>query len=601
MTTRSGASYRKETTRTMAEEGELTMAEVLKALLEDRQLREKELAEERARREEELKRREEELLEERARREEELLEERARREEELREERHRREEETLRREEAMRQQMDLLRGLIEGVQKQGETAAIKLERDRDVKVTKLTEEDDIEAYLTTFERLMKAYDVREERWAFKLAPQLVGKAQQAYAAMNPDEAKDYAKLKKAILRRYDINEESYRQRFRSAVRKQGKTNRELAARLDDLADKWTQGCETKEELKDLVVLEQLVNTLPDEVRVWVKERKPKTSMEAGQLADDYIQARKQNAGGTSSSMNRKFAERPGQPRPCQRCGKPGHQARDCRTIFRPRGQEKGLEDAGKRLDKPKRDLKDVECFNCHKKGHYSSNCPHNAMFCREKQGNHGRRASGTQVQKCEKTGVSKSGLVEGKPVDNILLDTGCSRTLIHQSLVPKEKLLEGEAVAIRCAHGDTVLYPLAQVDLEIDGQPLEVQAAVSDRLPMAVLLGTDVPQLRGLLSGELLGSEPRIENALVVTRARAKQQLEEEAKQRQRELSTEVQPTTLNQIEGIPEQEDLPTVPENPEDEEIGIPVELRHLDEDERKRNSPGVRSERIGSNTCH
>ena len=41
---------------------------------------------------------------------------------------------------------NLLRGLVEGVQKQGEKAAIKLERDRDVKVTKLIEEDDIEAY-----------------------------------------------------------------------------------------------------------------------------------------------------------------------------------------------------------------------------------------------------------------------------------------------------------------------------------------------------------------------------------------------------------------------------------------------------------------------
>ena len=44
-----------------------------------------------------------------------------------------------------------------------------------------------------------------------------------------------------------------------------RTNRELVARLDTLADKWRQGCETKEELKDLVVLEQLVNTMPDEV------------------------------------------------------------------------------------------------------------------------------------------------------------------------------------------------------------------------------------------------------------------------------------------------------------------------------------------------
>jgi len=78
-----------------------------------------------------------------------------------------------------------------------------------------TEDDNIEAYLTTFERLMAAYEVKRERWAFKLAPQLVGKAQQAYAAMSADDAADYDKLKKAILRRYDINEESYRQRFRS--------------------------------------------------------------------------------------------------------------------------------------------------------------------------------------------------------------------------------------------------------------------------------------------------------------------------------------------------------------------------------------------------
>ena len=85
------------------------------------------------------------------------------------------------------------------------------------------------SYITTFERLMKAYDIKEDCWSFKLAPQLVGKAQQAYAAMPPDDAKDYVKLKDAILRRYDINEENYRQRFRSAASKPRETNRELRA------------------------------------------------------------------------------------------------------------------------------------------------------------------------------------------------------------------------------------------------------------------------------------------------------------------------------------------------------------------------------------
>ena len=56
--------------------------------------------------------------------------------------------------------------------------------------------------------------------------------------MPPDDLKAYAKLKDAILRRYDINEEGYRQRFRSAASKPGETNREFRARLSDLAKKW---------------------------------------------------------------------------------------------------------------------------------------------------------------------------------------------------------------------------------------------------------------------------------------------------------------------------------------------------------------------------
>ena len=127
--------------------------------------------------------------------------------------------------------------------------------ERDVKIVKLTEQDDIEAYLTTFERIMVAYEVPKERWTFKLAPQLVGKAQQAYAAMNPDEAQDYDQLKEAILLRYNINEESYRQKFWSTIKVQGEGNRELASRLRDLTDKWMQGCNSVEDVKDRIVME----------------------------------------------------------------------------------------------------------------------------------------------------------------------------------------------------------------------------------------------------------------------------------------------------------------------------------------------------------
>ena len=83
------------------------------------------------------------------------------RERELEEERCRREEEMLRREEQTQRQMEILQTLVEGVQMQGEAATRRAEKEKDVRVPKLTEEDDIVAYLTTFERLMVAYKVRK--------------------------------------------------------------------------------------------------------------------------------------------------------------------------------------------------------------------------------------------------------------------------------------------------------------------------------------------------------------------------------------------------------------------------------------------------------
>jgi len=65
--------------------------------------------------------------------------------------------------------------------------------------------------------------------------------------------------------------------------------------------------------------------------------------------------------------------------------------------------------------------------------------------------------------------------------------------------VSVDKILEGEVVAIRCAHGDTFLYPLAMVHLQINGYNIGVKAALSDTLPMPVLLGTNVPQLQELI------------------------------------------------------------------------------------------------------
>ena len=80
-----------------------------------------------------------------------------------------------------------------------------------------------------------------------------------------------------------------------------------------------------------------------------------------------------------------------------------------------------------------------------------------------------------------------------------------------------------------CAHGDTVLYLLARVHMEVEGKPIEVEAAVSDRLLVGVLLGTDVSQLPELLTQQNSGvGEP--EKAMVImTRAAVQKPKEQKA------------------------------------------------------------------------
>ena len=132
--------------------------------------------------------------------------------------------------------------------------------------------------------------VRRDRWAYLLAPQLTGRAQKAFAAMGEVEASDYDVLKTAILKRYNINEETYRRQLRASAKQSGESYRELATRVMDLMCKWTTERRTREEVLEQLAVEQLLESMPEDVRIWIRERKPKTCAEAGELADDYVHA-----------------------------------------------------------------------------------------------------------------------------------------------------------------------------------------------------------------------------------------------------------------------------------------------------------------------
>ena len=187
--------------------------------------------------------------------------------------------------------------------------------------------------------------------------------------------------------------------------------------------------------------------------------------------------------------------------------------------------------------KSRGDQNSVKCYNCRQRGHISTKCPSAALFCKLEQQSPVRQ-SGVKA-----TSVCRSEQVEGIQVNQIVLDTGCSRTMVRRDLVPGHKLIEGDAVTIWCAHGDTVLYPVAQLELQVNGVPVCVEAAVSESLLVQILLGTDVPELN-----QLLGDSIMFDNCMmVVTRTQAMKQLQEETTTRSKEHESGAKPHRISE------------------------------------------------------
>ena len=126
----------------------------------------------------------------------------------------------------------------------------------------------------------------------------------------------------------------------------------------------------------------------------------------------------------------------------------------------------------------------------------------------------------------------------------IMLDTGCSRTLVRRDLVLQEQFIKGAVVPIRCAHGDTVVYPLALVDITLGGCSVQMEAAVSETLPLDALLGTDVPVLKQLIDEAT--AETVEEGFLVTTRVQSKRRAQEEQFQQEKEKKSGATPSSLD-------------------------------------------------------
>ena len=239
-----------------------------------------------------------------------------------------------------------------------------------------------------------------------------------------------------------------------------------------------------------------------------------TSMIAGKLAEDYQQTRKT----TDDDQVRPKEKPPDGGKRCLVCRKTGNLARECpNKALKQSVRRSSTEEPHSSTSREETRQTTLRCYTCDGKVTHRKQCPSKALFCRNRN----------ELRSTVKDTVLHQGVVNGFLVDDILLDTGCSKTIVRRDLVGEERWLEGESTVIQCAHGDAIAYPLGTIELEIQGKPVLVGAAVSDTLPQSALVGTDVLGLLEMLQGS--STEEPLEKALVMMmRSRTQRQPTEE-------------------------------------------------------------------------
>ncbi|XP_068731657.1 GRB10-interacting GYF protein 2-like isoform X2 [Montipora capricornis] len=220
--------------------------------------------------------------------------------------------------------------------------------------------DDLDAYLQRFERFAETAKWKKDGWASKLSALLSGRALEVYSRLSEDAAKDYDRVKIALMKRYNLTEDGYRRKFRVSKPEVDESPEQFIVRLDRYLLRWLELSDTArtfDGLKDLIVKEQFIDSCPKDLAIHLRERAPETLAKIAKIADQYLEAHGKHL---FSSAGRKPTVQPEreevknmQINPpalhCFKCNTRGHKAVNCPTLTR-------------------------KCFLCGKQGHEARNC-----------------------------------------------------------------------------------------------------------------------------------------------------------------------------------------------------------------------------------
>ncbi|XP_054833928.1 zinc finger and SCAN domain-containing protein 30-like isoform X2 [Eublepharis macularius] len=149
--------------------------------------------------------------------------------------------------------------------------------------------DDAKAFLASFEQVAEACQWPQEEWVTRLLPAISGEAEQAFSTLDFPDREDYGKVKAAILRGDAMSREKQRQQFRRFCYQEAEGPRGAYSQLQEMCRGWLRvEKHSKEQILELLILEQLLTVLPPEIRSWVSEGGPESCSQAVALAEEFL-------------------------------------------------------------------------------------------------------------------------------------------------------------------------------------------------------------------------------------------------------------------------------------------------------------------------
>ena len=346
---------------------------------------------------------------------------------------------------------------------------------RFMKIREMQEEEDIDDYFRIFEMTAKAQSLQEREWVGNLVPKLTEKANSIYLEISDLKCQNYHENKTIIIKAYQLTADHYRFRFRTSEKKPDEDFVQWKNRTGRYLNLWMEVAgvaDDAEKILEQIGMERLLDAVSPELRAWLKEQKPATAEELGNLANLHVQTRKGPlVAGKYASFSR---------------GQGFKQTKEMNVNKDVSPPERKPDSRKQNTISPniKNARPDVTCFKCGRKGHMSFNC---GKTRNPTSRGHLLCMTPINSERTEFPPCNVKGRIAGKPA-GMIVDSGCTRTLVHRRFVNND-FLTGEKMTVLTAAGERLVIPLAWVEFESDhGRHRELVGA-SDKLPVDCLLG----------------------------------------------------------------------------------------------------------------